>query len=104
VRTKRNVLFRHISSNPAHPDHQVGATSAISAVSPQGEFRSMVQESMFTGVVFKRFLRIGAKRPSFLIVDGHPKHKSKLVRSYVESTNGKIKSFLPASVFAAPEP
>jgi transposase len=68
----------------------------ISAVSPQGEFRFMIQEGTVTSAVFKRFLQrlmIGAKRPIFLIVDGHPTHKSKLVRSYVESTNGKLKLF-----------
>jgi transposase len=36
---------------------------------------------------------IGATQPIFLLVDGHPTHKSKLVRSYVESTNGKLKLF-----------
>jgi transposase len=68
-----------------------------SAVSPQGEFRFMIQEGTVTSAVFKRFLQrlmIGAKRPIFLIVDGHSTHKSKLVRSYVERTNGKLKLFV----------
>jgi len=42
-------------------------------------------------------LLVGAKRPIYLIVDGHPTHEAKLVRSYVESTQGRLKLFfLPA--------
>jgi transposase len=69
----------------------------ISAVSPQGGFRFMIQEGTVTSAVFKRFLQrlmIGAGQPIFLIVDGIPTHKSKLVRSYVKSTNGELKLFL----------
>jgi transposase len=68
----------------------------ISAVSPQGEFRFIIREGAVTSAMFKHFLQrlmIGAKRPIFLIVDGHSTHKSKLVRSYVERTNGKLKLF-----------
>jgi transposase len=72
----------------------------ISAVSPRGEFRFMVHQGTVTAAVFKRFLQrllVGAKRPIYLIVDGHPTHKAKLVRSYVESTQGRLKLFfLPA--------
>ena len=49
----------------------------------------MLHEGTVTATVFKRFLQrllIGAKRPIFLIVDGHPTHKAKLVKSFVEST------------------
>ena len=68
----------------------------ISAVSPRGEFRFMLHEGTVTAKVFKRFLQrllIGTKRPIFLIVDGHPTHKAKLVKSFVESTNGQLKLF-----------
>ena len=68
----------------------------ISAVSPRGEFRFMLHEGTVTAAVFKRFLQrllIGAKRPIFLIVDGHPTHKAKLVKSFVESTNAQLKLF-----------
>ena len=68
----------------------------ISAVSPQGEFRFMAHEGTVTAAVFKRFMQrllIGAEQPIFLIVDGHPTHKSKLVRRYVESTEGRLKLF-----------
>ena len=68
----------------------------ISAVSPRGEFRFMLHEGTVTAAVFKRFLQrllVGAKRPIFLIVDGHPTHKAKLVKSFVESTDGQLKLF-----------
>lgn len=56
----------------------------------------MVHEGTVKAALFKRFLQrllVGAKRPIFLIVDGHPTHKSKLVRTYVESTKGQLKLF-----------
>ena len=32
-------------------------------------------------------------KPIYLIVDGHPVHRSTLVKSFVESTEGKLKLF-----------
>ncbi|MCK0512466.1 IS630 family transposase [Aromatoleum buckelii] len=68
----------------------------ISAVSPQGEFRFMLHEGSVTATVFRDFLKrlmIGADKPVFVIVDGHPIHKAKLVRAYVDSLNGQLKLF-----------
>src|SRR5690606_21665843 len=68
----------------------------ISAVSPRGDFRFMVHEGAVTATVFREFLKrlmIGAKQPVFVIVDGHPTHKAKLVRDYVASLNGQLKLF-----------
>jgi transposase len=68
----------------------------ISAVSPQGEFRFMLHEGSVTATVFREFLKrlmIGADKPVFVIVDGHPIHKAKLVRAYVESLGGQLKLF-----------
>ena len=56
----------------------------------------MSHEGTVTAAVFKRFLQrllIGADRPIFLIVDGHPIHKAKLVRRFVDSTDGRLKLF-----------
>ncbi len=36
---------------------------------------------------------IGADKPVFVIVDGHPIHKAKLVRAYVQSLKGQLKLF-----------
>ena len=38
---------------------------------------------------------IGAERPIYLIVDGHPMHNSNLVRDYVALLQGKLTIFLP---------
>jgi len=79
----------------------------ISAVSPRGDFRFMLHEGTVTASVFKRFLQrlmIGAQRPIFLIVDDHPKHKTKLVHSYVESTNAQLKLFFLPPYSPASEP
>lgn len=68
----------------------------ISAVSPRGDFRFMIHEGTVTAPVFKTFLQrlmVGATRPVFVVVDGHPVHKSKLVKTYVESLNGQLKLF-----------
>jgi transposase len=46
--------------------------------------------------VFREFLKrlmIGADKPVFVIVDGHPIHKAKLVNAYVESLAGRLKLF-----------
>ena len=68
----------------------------ISAVSPQGEFRFMLNEGTVTADVFVEFLRrllVGMDKPVFLVVDGHPVHKSKTVREFVEMQNGRLKLF-----------
>ena len=35
----------------------------------------------------------GATTPVFLIVDGHPIHKAKLIKKFVEAQDGKLKLF-----------
>lgn len=72
----------------------------ISAISPRGELRFMVVKGGVGAEVFIRFLKRlieGAKRPIFLIVDGHPSHRARAVKAYVESLGGRLKLFfLPA--------
>jgi transposase len=72
----------------------------ISAISSKGALRFMTVHGGVGARVFITFLKrflLGAKRPLFLILDGHPSHKSKLVREFVASTNGKLRIFfLPA--------
>lgn len=68
----------------------------ISAVSPRGDFRFMTHEGSVTAGVFKTFLQrlmVGATKPVFVIVDGHPIHKSNLVKDYIASLEGKLKLF-----------
>lgn len=68
----------------------------ISAVNARGEMRFMVISGKFNGPRFCEFLgRLvhNARRRVFLIVDEHPAHKSKLVRDYLESLQGKLRVF-----------
>ena len=68
----------------------------ISAVSPKGSLRFMVVRRGVGAQVFVEFLKRlmhGRRRAVFLIVDGHPSHRSKRARSYVDSLGGKLKLF-----------
>jgi transposase len=71
----------------------------ISAVNASGDFRFMVHEGNVTATVFLEFLKRlmrGSEQPIILVVDGHPIHKAKLVKAYVESLEGRLKLvFLP---------
>jgi transposase len=71
----------------------------LSAVSARGEFRFMLHEGTVNAQVFREFLRrlmIGQSTPVFLIVDGHPAHRARLVREFVEQQGGRLKLwFLP---------
>lgn len=68
----------------------------ISAISTKGTLRFMVTKSNLTAPVFIDFLdRLlrGQEKPMYLIVDGHPVHKSKKVKEYVQSQNGRIELY-----------
>jgi transposase len=72
------------------------SVNMISAVSPRGDFRFMVVEGSVTAPVFIEFMKrllIGSKRKVFLIVDGHPTHRSKLAKEFVASMCGEIELF-----------
>jgi transposase len=68
----------------------------ISAISAQGALRFMVTEQRLTAAVFIEFLKRllhGAKAPVFLILDGHPVHRSVKVRKFVAATEGRLRLF-----------
>ncbi len=68
----------------------------ISAISPRGELRFMVVKGGVGASVFIRFLKRlmhGQRRPVYLIVDGHPSHRAKAVKSYLETLSGRLKLF-----------
>jgi len=68
----------------------------ISAVSAKGEMRFMLTEKSTTADIFIEFLgRLikGADHPIYLILDGHPVHKSKRVKDYITSLEGKLVLF-----------
>lgn len=76
------------------------ALNLISAISPDGSMRYMQVDGRMNAARFIDFLKRlikGRKTPVFLIVDGHPSHKAKVVREYVRSTDGQLELFfLPA--------
>jgi transposase len=68
----------------------------ISAVSSQGLLRFMVVKGSVTASVFIKFLKRllqGMDRMVFVIVDGHPTHRAKLVKEFLESESHRLKLF-----------
>jgi transposase len=73
------------------------SVNLISAVTAQGALRFAAYEGTFTSATFidfcKRLLH-DTDRPVFLVVDGHPTHRSRAVREFVAATNGRLRLFL----------
>jgi transposase len=68
----------------------------LSAVSATGNFRFMLLDGRVNAGVFVEFLQRlikGMRRKVFLIVDGHPAHKAKLVRNFAETHADRIELF-----------
>jgi transposase len=68
----------------------------MSAVSARGRLRFMVLKGKVNAaryVVFLKRLMHNAPRPVFLILDGHPVHKSRAVKTYAASTHGRLRLF-----------
>ena len=68
----------------------------ISALTNQGELAWMVFQERFTTDVFLRFLRRlirHADRKVFLIVDGHPVHRSRKVKAWLAKHAERIEMF-----------
>jgi transposase len=73
------------------------SVNMISAICGTGEMRFLATEKKCNASIFIGFLKRlihGQKQPIFLIVDGHPIHKSKAVRKFVESAKGKLLLFI----------
>ena len=73
--------------------------NAISAVNASGAFWYDVYTGKFNAQMFiaklKAFMR-NRKRPVFLVLDGHPAHRAKIVAAYVQSLKGRLElHFLP---------
>jgi transposase len=71
----------------------------ISAVTAKGKLRFAAYEGSLNGAVFIDFCRRllhDAQGPVFLVLDGHPVHRSKAVKQFAASTNGRLRlCFLP---------
>jgi transposase len=68
----------------------------ISAISPKGSLRFMVVRGGVGARVFVQFLKrlmYGRRRSAFLIVDGHPSHRAKIVQTFIDSLGGRLKLF-----------
>jgi transposase len=73
--------------------------NAISAVNASGAFWYDVYTGKFNAELFisklKAFMR-RQRRPVFLVLDGHPAHRAKIVAAYVQSLKGQLElHFLP---------
>lgn len=75
-------------------------TNMISSITNRGKLRFMVFNERFTTSVFLDFLKRlikGSKQMIFLILDGHPVHKSKAARRWLEENKERIEiHLLPA--------
>lgn len=70
----------------------------LSVVNNQGEMRFMLTEPRVNNTLYLEFLQRlmkGVSAPVFLILDGHPVHRSRAVRDFAASTEGR--SFFPAT-------
>ena len=68
----------------------------ISAVSAQGEFRFMTVRGRVGAAKFIEFIKRlihGIDRMVFLIVDGHPAHRAKMVTRFVDSIKDRFRLF-----------
>jgi len=68
----------------------------ISAVSAQGEFRFMTVKGRVGATQFIDFIKRllhNTTRMVFLIVDGHPAHKAKMVQRFAESVKDRFRLF-----------
>jgi transposase len=71
----------------------------ISAVTAKGKLRFAADEGHLNGPVFLDFCRrllADSPGPVFGVLDGHPVHRSKAVKAFAASTNGRLRRcFLP---------
>jgi len=68
----------------------------LSAISAKGEICFMVTTGRVNAGVFIEFLKrliSGGKRKVFLIVDGHPSHRAKKTKRFVESVKDRLALF-----------
>jgi transposase len=75
------------------------AVNAISAVSPLGAFWYKVFTGRLNATTFRTFLQAflrGRRQPVFLVVDGHPAHRARLIADFVQAQRGRLElHFLP---------
>ena len=68
----------------------------VSAITSKGAMRFMTYTGKMKAPLFCEFLKRlihNAPGKIFLILDGHPVHRSSLVKKFVEATKGKLRLF-----------
>jgi transposase len=73
------------------------SVNMLSAITAKGEMRFMVTTGKVNAPRFVEFLKrllTKAAGPIFLILDGHPVHRSRVVSAFVKSTAGRLRIFL----------
>src|SRR3990172_224320 len=68
----------------------------ISAITANGRMKFMTYSGKMKAPVFCEFLKRlihNASTKIFLVLDGHPVHRSSLVKKFVQSTKGKLRLF-----------
>ena len=78
------------STGARHP------VNLVSAVTAQGKLRFAGYDGTFTSATFIDFCRRllhDADRPVFLVVDGHPTHRSTAVKEFIAATAGRLRLF-----------
>jgi transposase len=83
------------------------SVNMISVVSAKGALRFMLVEGTLKAPVFIEFckrLLHDASCPVFLVLDGHPVHRSRVVKEFVASTDGRLKLFFLPSYSPALNP
>ena len=75
------------------------SVSAVSAVTARGAFWYSVYTGRLNATRFVEFLKAfmrNRRRPVFLVIDGLPAHKARLVVAYIQSLEGRLElHFLP---------
>ena len=69
----------------------------IAVITSEGELDFQVGTQSLTGntlVEYLKNLAQEASHPIWIIMDGHPAHRSKVVEEYLETAQGKVKIFL----------
>jgi len=72
------------------------SVNMVSAITAKGEMRFMVTTGKINAARFIEFLERlvdKAAAPIFLILDGHPVHRSRAVSAFVQSTAGRLRIF-----------
>lgn len=112
---EKALIFFFADESEIRPDYYAGTTWApkgrtpivkatgarhalnmISAVNARGYFLFMTVDGGVNGTVVRDFLKRlikGMDRKIFLIVDGHPAHKTKMVKQFVKAHRDQIELF-----------